>query len=335
MSATHRTIYIYLFVDDTTAVFHQEDTAEWNAVLKELHAKYEIKDMGDAEWLLGMKVRRDRASHQIMLSQEQYIVKAAERYGVQLSSKPPSTPGVDYQEETAAKSPPCDKTLFQQLTGTLIYATISTRPDAAHSVHVLTRHMNDPTEYHLQLAYRVLEYLLATKDQQLMFEGGYMDAPLQIECYADADYASKEGGRYSITGEVLMVNKRPVNWMTKKQSGVALSSTEAELYAQLAGMTELQWIKILFNELQIPFKTPLTLFCDNKSTIHMMKNGTKSERTKHVDVKFTYIKDVLESGVITLEWIKSRENVADIFTKNLPPTTFQSHRVSLLQGNSG
>jgi hypothetical protein len=75
--------------------------------------------------------------------------------------------------------------------------------------------------------------------------------------------------------------------------------------------------------------------CDNKSTIQMMKNGSKSERTKHVDVKFVYVKDVLDSGIISLKWIKSLENVADIFTKHLPTSTFQSHRVSLLQGNSG
>ena len=129
-----------------------------------------------------------------------------------------------------------------------------------------------------------------------------------------------------------MINGDPISWACKKQAVVALSTTEAELYAEAAGITEVLWTRGLLRELGLHSRTGSTIFGDNQSTITVSKNNIKSERTKHIDIKYHFIHPVIEEGVVKLQWIPSIDQLADIFTKALQPQVFIGLRKRLLSG---
>jgi hypothetical protein len=221
-----------------------------------------------------------------------------------------------------------------EIVGTLLYAAISTRPDIAHAVQILTRHMQAPSRRHMVAAERVLRYLAGTKNMGLTFgkgaDSGSADMGVEVMAYADADWANSKADRKSITGWVVKVNGDVVSWASKKQRTVAQSTCEAELYAEAAAINEIAWTCDLLNELQVETQKCSTVKGDNQSTISVSENGIKGERTKHVDVKYHYVTEKITIGDIKLKWIPSSENVADIFTKSLGRVLFEQFRSELV-----
>lgn len=224
-----------------------------------------------------------------------------------------------------------------EITGTLMYAAVSTRLDISHAVHYLSSHLVAPTVRHEQAAERVLRYLSGTKEIGLVF-GSRNSAiagapePTVMECsaYADADWAGDHSDRKSTSGWVAMVNGDPISWRCKKQSVVALSTCEAELYAEAAAIQEVQWIRGILAELGLASKEASTVYGDNQSAIAVSKNGIKSERTKHIDVKYHFVTDTIEQQQVKLQWIPTAEQQADIFTKALPAIIFLKLRGKLM-----
>ena len=148
--------------------------------------------------------------------------------------------------------------------------------------------------------------------------------------YADADWSGDRTDRKSITGWVAKVNGDPISWSSKKQSVVALSTCEAELYAEAAAIQEVQWIRGMLAELGLASAKASVVHGDNQSTLAVSKNGIKGERTKHVDVKYHFVTDCIDEGAVQLKWIPTREQQADIFTKALDVQTFTGLRAQLM-----
>jgi hypothetical protein len=153
----------------------------------------------------------------------------------------------------------------------------------------------------------------------------------QISAYADADWGTDKADRKSVTGWLATVNGDPVSWASKKQSVVALSSCEAELYAECSAVQEALWLQGLFKELGFTGTGTAVLYEDNQSAMRTAKNGVRSERTKHVDIKYHFITDVVESGKVRIEWIPSAQQPADIFTKALHTQQFMHLREGMMQ----
>ena len=126
------------------------------------------------------------------------------------------------------------------------------------------------------------------------------------------------------------INGDVVSWSSKKQRVVALSTCEAELYAEAAAIQEVLWLRGMLAELGLHVATGSTVYGDNQSTIAVSKNGVKGERTKHVDVKYHFITETIESGRVKLQWVQSSEQQADIFTKALPLPAFLKLRKDLM-----
>ena len=213
-----------------------------------------------------------------------------------------------------------------ELTGTLMYAAVATRPDVAHAAYQLATHMQAPTERHWQAALRILRYLAGTRDVGLVFgahngsvvgdsRGWQSQQQADVCCYADADWANSKVDRRSITGWVAKLNGDVVSWASKKQRTVALSTCEAELYAEAAAIQEVLWMRGLLKELGLYISTGSTVFGDNQSAIAVSKNGVKGERTKHVDIKYNFVTETVDRGDVRLKWIPTTEQLADIFTK--------------------
>ena len=227
-----------------------------------------------------------------------------------------------------------------ELTGTLMYAAVATRPDIAHAAYALACHMQAPTRRNMIAAERVLRYLAGTRDLGLVFGSHNGSAAgdsrrwsqlhVDVCAYADADWANGKTDRRSITGWISKINGDTISWASKKQRTVALSTCEAELYAEAAAIQEVLWLRGLLKELGLHSQIGSVVYGDNQSAIAVSKNGIKGDRTKHVDIKYHFITETVERGDVTLKWIPTTEQQADIFTKALAAPVFENLRKQIM-----
>ena len=332
---------LYLFVDDFQSLYFSADADEWAELKAMLVQQYQVKDLGPSSWILGMAIRRDRAARKIFLDQELYVTKALEKYGL-AQCRPVATPeciSSDAREPSDTSSPQggqVDKHAFQEIVGTLLYAAISTRLDIAHAVHQLTRQMQDPQPSDMLAARRILRYLAGSAKWCLQFGGRrggddeQLHQPLEVSAFADADWANDKADRRSVSGWVVQLDGDPIDWTSKKQSIVAQSTCEAELYAEAAAINEVLWLRGMLEELGLPLKSPSIVFGDNSSTQTISREGVKRKRTKHVDVKYHFITECIERGIIDLQWVPTEQQQADILTKALDRAKFEVHREQLM-----
>jgi hypothetical protein len=330
MSRTGKQILLFLFVDDMQVAFDKADEDEWKEAHDALKERFNITDLGESEYMLGMRITRNREDRTIKLDQELYITKALEKFGLD-NCTPTSTPGMssrndnnDENENEKKKKneldKPADLKLYQEKVGTLLYAAISTRPDIAFTVNQRTQKMTAPTIADDKECDRIFKYLQGSKSYGLLFgrKKKLTFNKMKISVYADADWATNKFNRKSITGWIAFVNGDPVSWASKKQKVVSQSTCEAELYAEGAGINEAKWLQDLLEEIGYDSTDPPIVYGDNQSTQALSKNGIKSERTKHVSYKYAYIYYEVSEGRIELEWIPTKEQLADILTKSLP-----------------
>ena len=314
---------------------------EFDEHVQMLRARFNIKMLTDSNVILGMRISRDRLKHTIKLDQELYITKALEKYGLG-ECRPAATPeavGSAQGEPSEELERPCDRQLYMEITGTVMYAAHSCRPDIAHAAHFLASNMQAPMERHMVAAKRVLRYLAGTKTIGLMFGAhngavgdsrGHAKQDLEVCAFADADWANNKETRKSITGWVAKLNGDTLSWASKKQRVVVLSTCEAELYAEAAAIQEVLWVRGILQELGLGVLTGSMVYGDNQSAIAVSKNGVKGERTKHVDVKYHFVTETVEQGGVKLKWVPTAEQEADIFTKALAAPVFEKFRAALM-----
>jgi hypothetical protein len=341
-SRSGRLMMIYRFVDDMQGSFHTDDAEEFHQNVALLQKRFNIKQMQTATWMLGMRITRDRKFRTITLDQELYVSKALEKFGLhqcRVVSTPEAVGAV--HDGHPSLDQPGDRQRYMEMTGTLMYAAISTRPDIAHAVHYLASNMQAPTQRHMQAAERVFRYLAGTKELGLVFgsrngslvgdsRGRRAQVQVDVCAFSDADWANDKGDRRSITGWVAKLNGDPVSWSSKKQRVVALSTCEAELYAESAAIQEVLWLRGLMEELGLHTQTGSTVYGDNQSAIAVSENGVKGERTKHVDVKYHFVTETVERGDVKLRWVPTTQQQADIFTKALAAPVFELLRGHLM-----
>ncbi|XP_034245502.1 secreted RxLR effector protein 161-like [Thrips palmi] len=207
---------------------------------------------------------------------------------------------------------------YQEATGCLLYLSNNTRPDLCYAVSKLCQKNQDPTVSDWNDVKHVLRYLVTTKDLKLC----YRRTGEVAKVYCDADFAGDLTDRKSRCGYVIMIANCAVSWYSKKQqSCTALSTVEAEYVCMCEITREVVWIKALLDELGVDeiVGSPCVVFCDNQGAIGLAKDADRnvSERSKHIDVQFHYCREMQQLGVVKFQYVKSNENVADIFTKAL------------------
>ncbi|KAL7282593.1 hypothetical protein ACG7TL_004064 [Trametes sanguinea] len=310
-----------LFCPDLTTV---------NSLKSEIAQNVPIKDAGEISLLLGIKVTRSLSKRTISFSHTHKIDAALEEFGFK-DVKPVSSPtvlGERLSKKHAPSSPEevafMRKVNYPSAVGTLMHIAVHTRPDIAKAVQNVAQFMANPGRRHWNAVKRIFQYLKGTRHYVLTFGG---DGPTSPLAYCDADYGNDSDSARSISGYCILLGRGCISWSAKKQTSVALSTGEAEYYAGVHCGREILWMRQFLLELGFlpSYRTPATLLrIDSTSALRMVNNPDEiSNRTKHINVAYHWIREIVQRRHITTEHVPGERNVADIFTKALPPVRHQ------------
>jgi len=308
-------VIVIVYVDD--AIFLERDMSIVRRV-KDLFMKiWECHDLGDTKEFLCMRIVRGNGY--ITIDQQDYLHKVLERFDL-INAKAAPTP-LPMGYVPTPNEAPVDKQLrhkFQQVIGSLLYIMLGTCPDIAFAVTKLLQFAANPSKDHLVKALYICCYLIGTSDYRIIYNGRKQRGFI---AYADSNWASDIHTRRSTTSYMVMLASGVISWNTRVQKTVALSSTEAEYMSLSDTCRQLQWMHSLFYELGMPIDT-IPLCGDNQGAIFIASNPVQERRTKHIDICYHYIRQVLEKGEVALYFIEGSENPADMLTKNLRHVKF-------------
>ena len=215
--------------------------------------------------------------------------------------------------------------------GKLLYLMKWSRPDILNSVRDLSRFLSGARPAHLKAMYRVMEYCLCTAEKGLYLNptrqwDGSKDFRFKLRGISDADYAKQVDDRKSVSGYSVFLEDAPIATKSKTQSNVTLSVAEAELMAAVECAQTMLFARQILESLQLQVELPMLLEIDCKGTVDLNNNWSVGGRTRHVPVKYMFLRDLKESGVFEIRWVPSEANCSDMFTKNLDGKTFLKHQ---------
>jgi Reverse transcriptase (RNA-dependent DNA polymerase) len=294
---------------------------------EDISKRFEMKLLGEAKWLLGMKVDYNQKEGVLELNQEAYLKQVLERCRMS-KCKGVDTPMVERMVRGSREKDGFD-TMFAHIVGSLMYAAMFTRPDLVQAVQSHIRHLQAVTHEHMKALKRTLRYVRATLSLGLKF-GGKNSQGLELYAYSDSDWANDVETRRSTTGYVCMLNGAVVSVGSKLQATVALSSTEAEYMALCAATQDVVYMRRLLEELGVKQKGSTIIFEDNQGCIALAENPVHHQRTKHIDVRYHFIRERVESGEIKIVYVPTSEQVADILTKPLAKVKFEKFRTLMM-----
>ncbi|RVW62445.1 Retrovirus-related Pol polyprotein from transposon TNT 1-94 [Vitis vinifera] len=292
--------FLVLYVDDI--LLATNDKGLLHEVKQFLSKNFDMKDMGEASYVIGIKIHRDRFKGILGLSQETYINKVLERFRMKNCSPSVSPivkgdrfnlnqcPKNDLEREQMKNIP------YASAVGSLMYAQVCTRPDIAFAVGMLGRYQSNPGIDHWKAAKKVMRYLQGTKDYKLMYR---RTSNLEVVGYSDSDFA----------GCV--------------DSPEFISCFEATSHGV--------WLKSFISGLRVmdSISRPLSIYCDNSAAVFMAKNNKSGSRSKHIDIKYLAIKERVKEKKVVIEHISTELMIADPLTKGMPPLKFKDHVVNM------
>ena len=302
-----------VYVDDLILITESKESM--NELKVALKKRYKMKDMGELSYILGISVVQDHEKNCVFLHQKHYIEAILRKYKMD-NANPVATPADANVKlkKIDGVSKPVNPSTYQSMVGSLLYAAMATRPDIAQAVSAVSKFNADPNAAHLTAVKRILRYLKGTLNLVLKYERSESGALIG---FSDADWAGDQDDRHSTTGNVFLLGGGAVSWLSKKQSTVALSSAEAEYVALSQAAQECTWLQRLLSDLGMD-TTPTVIHEDNQGAIAIAKNPVDHSRTKHIDIRYHYIRECVQNGQIQLKYCPTDEMKADILTKPVP-----------------
>ena len=297
---------------------------------RKLNERYPLTDLGPVHWLLGIKVTRNRDARTISLSQTSYIDAILKRFSLS-DAKPVATPIVPGAYYTKADAPSdatasahMNKIPYREAVGSLMYASIATRPDITYAISTLSQFLENPGEVHWEAVKRIFRYLAGTKHHALTY-GNELHGLIG---YTDADGASQEH-RHAISGYVFLLDGAAISWASRKQEIITLSTAEAEYVAATHAAKECIWLKRLAEPLFGSARHCTTLYCDNQAALRLATDDNYHARTKHIDIRYHFIRQTISDKQIDIKYCPTEEMTADILTKALPKFKVAIHSQTL------
>ena len=322
---------IALYVDDLLLAAKTISQISW---MKKMFCKrFEMKDLGEAKVCLGLEINRNRREKKLVLTQESYMKKVVDRFGM-TDSKPVPTPMEepksieDRLEWESEEDQNATDIPYREAIGSLMYLMIGSRgsrPDLAFAVGKLARFCESPKWKHWIAVKRVLRYVNGTSNMGLCYKGQTTDS---VFGYTDSDWAGDVSDRKSTSAYVFMVAGAAVSWCSRKQTITATSSCEAEYIAASMACKEAVWLKRLLSV--IPIRTNssdgMRLLADSQSAMKLAQNESINRRNKHIDITYHYVREVTNNADVRLTYCPTEDMAADMLTKALGRIKFEKLR---------
>ncbi|TQD90539.1 hypothetical protein C1H46_023885 [Malus baccata] len=304
-------VIVLVYVDDILVTGPNSQLCQ--QFIQQLSTQFPVKDLGPLHYFLGLEVHRSTKG--IFLHQTKYLLDLLKKSTME-GAKPCCTP-IGSQKLDHSGPLLSNPTEYRAIVGGLQYLTW-TRPDLAFAVNQICQFMHAPREQHLQAAKRVLRFLKGSISHGLWFTKG----PINLSAFSDADWAGCTFDRRSTSGYCVFLGSNLISWSAKKQSTVARSSTEAEYRSLAHTAAELTWVCKILKDLKFSLPKLPHLWCDNISAISLASNPIFHARTKHVEIDYHYIRELVLAKLIKVSYVSSEDQVADLHTKSLSKSIF-------------
>uniref|UniRef100_A0A2N9GXV4 Reverse transcriptase Ty1/copia-type domain-containing protein n=1 Tax=Fagus sylvatica TaxID=28930 RepID=A0A2N9GXV4_FAGSY len=279
---------------------------------KYLASVFKMKDLNEADTILGIKVKRHSEGY--ALCQSHYIEKVLLKYK-HLNVKEVNTPFDSNYKLVENTGRAIAQLEFASAIGSMMYAMHCTRPDIAFAVNRLSRYTSNPSAEHWKAIARVLGYLKKTKDLGLYYSG----YPVVLEGYSDANWVTSVGDNKSTSGWIFTLGGGAISWASKKQLCISHSTMEFEFIALALAGKEVEWLRNMLYDIELwpqPMSA-ISIYCDSQATMSKAYSKIYNGKSRHISLRHEYVRQLIEDGVISIVYVKSSGNLADPFTKGL------------------
>ncbi|KAJ9560995.1 hypothetical protein OSB04_006155 [Centaurea solstitialis] len=280
-----------------------------------MKSEYKMSMMGELTFFLGLQIKQSEKG--IFINQGKYVHEMLKKFDLTSCTpmKTPMAPPLSLDKDSKGK--PVDVTLYRGMIGSLLYLTAS-RPDIMYSTCLCARYQAEPKESHLTAVKRIFRYLKGTPNMGLWYS---KDSGFDLTAYSDSDFAGCKIDRKSTTGGCHLLGGKLVSWTSKKQNSVSTSTAEAEYVAAGICCAQVLWLRNQLQDYDIQL-SKIPIYCDNTSAIAIANNPVLHSKTKHIEVRYHFIRDHVMNGDIELHFVPTEYQLADLFTKPLDVTRF-------------
>ena len=318
---------VQIYVDDI--IFGSTNPSLTAEFRKLMETKFEMSSMGPFNFFLGLNIRQGPEG--IFINQEAYTKTLLAKFGMMGDSKVKVPMEFGTKLTPSLDKPAVDITLYRQMIGSLMYLTAS-RPDIMFSVCYCARFQANPREPHMLAVKNILRYLKRTASLGLWYPS---NSGFFVQAYSDADLGGCGLDRKSTTGGCQFLDGKLVSWQSKKQTCVSLSTAEAEYIAAASCTSQVIWIQSQLRDYGLNMKK-IPLYCDSESAIRICHNPVQHSKTKHIALRYHFIKDHVEDGNVEVHFVRTTDQLADVFTKALPEASFNKilHALGMMESES-
>ena len=295
---------IGLYVDDMVITGEDKEIKKIVNIIKN---NFKLSKVEPINYILGIKI--DKEDNKYYISQEGFIVKLLETFNLKYTRKT-NTPCV-WDNTKGENKKQFDVTTYKNAIGSLIYLAKCTHPDISFAVGKDAKISEKPTITDWIKVTHILKYLNTTKNYKICYDGEG-----EIIGYTDVDFAGDIKDRKFTSGNIILMGNNPNCWTSKKQSIDATSTTEAEYISTSECIKKVLWIRNILQEL-FKFKKPIKIFTDNIASKTNIENDEINPKLKHIAIKYFFDKDNIEKGKIKLEYIDTKNMLADVLTKDI------------------
>ncbi|CAM8918217.1 unnamed protein product [Rhodiola kirilowii] len=282
-----------------------------------MQSEFKMTMVGEMCYFLGLQVKQKADG--IFISQSKYARNLIKIFDLEKVSHKRTHAATHVKITKDEAGTRVDQTLYRSMIGSLLYLTAS-RPDIAYAVGVCARYQANPKECHLMNVKRIIRYVCGTADYGLWYTKDSNSCPVG---YCDADWAANAEDRKITSEGCFFLGNNLISWISKKQNSISLSTAEAEYIAAGSLCTQMLWMKQMLEEYGVK-QDVMTLYCNNMSAINISKNPVHHSKTKHIDMRHHFIRELVEKKIITLTHVSTEKQLADIFTKALDNLQFET-----------
>ncbi|GKB26731.1 retrovirus-related pol polyprotein from transposon TNT 1-94 [Tanacetum coccineum] len=307
-------LLVQIYVDDI--IFGSTNPKLSKRFEKLMHNKFEMSMMGELKFFLGIQIHQSPCG--IFINQAKYAQEILIKHGM-TSCDSIGTPMATKHLDADLSGTPIDQTKYHSMVGALMYLTAS-RPDIVHATCYCARYQAKPTEKHLTAVKRIFRYLKNTINMGLWYP---KDTGFELTAFLDSDHAGCLDSRKSTSGGIQFLGgDKLVSWSSKKQDCTSMSSAEAEYVSLSACCAQVLWLRTQLTDYGFHFDK-IPMYCDSKAAIAISCNPVQHSCTKHIDVRYHFIKEQVKKGIVELFFVGTEYQLADLFTKALPEDRFK------------